>query len=154
MSASSSLLCLPPQLPYLPILSTSFTHPRFFSHKSFPNHFPDCPLTTFPSLPLQTGPFLRDIPGTGWLNPVSHVLFAPLWGAAFWVSFWKGLTVRRPADFDDYAKAMNAFMRSEGHLAALGAMMRGPKKPCWDVTGDVKCPVLLIFGESGLTMIA
>ncbi|GAQ85019.1 hypothetical protein KFL_002170130 [Klebsormidium nitens] len=96
---------------------------------------------------IGTGPFLRDPPGSGWLGPVSHVLFARPWGAAAWVSFWKTLTVKKPADFDDYTKAMNAATRSEGHLAAIGGMIRGPKKPCWDVAGDVKCPVLLVFGS-------
>lgn len=102
---------------------------------------------TSPSLPFQTGPFLRDIPGSGWLVPMSHVLFFSLWGAGTWVSFWKTLFGKKPADFDDYAKAMNSLIREKGHLSALGQMMRGSKKPCWDAAEEVKCPVLLVFGE-------
>jgi pimeloyl-ACP methyl ester carboxylesterase len=96
------------------------------------------------------GPFVR-VMSTGWqarlLSMLFAVLVAPLWGVAFWRSYYKRLyPTTRPADFDAYLSALTRNLKEPGRLSALRAMLRDNKAASDARLSRVLVPVHILMG--------
>ncbi len=100
------------------------------------------------------GPFVRQVPPQSWLKGAMQTLmikaaFAGPWARPAWLGYYASLyPTAKPADFDEYKRALAANLAEPGRMAALRAMMGrdGDKSDVEARLGEVRAPTLVVMG--------
>jgi pimeloyl-ACP methyl ester carboxylesterase len=96
---------------------------------------------------VLAGPFVREVPVSLLTRVMLKVLFAPPWGRAAWLAYYKSLyRSTRPADFAEYRAALGASLKRPGHMTALRAMLSASKAACEARLPSVRAPSLVVMG--------
>ena len=76
------------------------------------------------------------------------IMFARPWGASMWKMYYSSLyPTRKPADFAEYAVALQANIKQRGRLEAVMAMLRASKVASGERMPKVKQPALVLMGS-------
>jgi pimeloyl-ACP methyl ester carboxylesterase len=95
------------------------------------------------------GPFVRNPRVTAITRLMLRVAMAPLWAPITWKSYLPTLYAgRRPADFDEYVRAVVGALRRPGYAKAFSLTTRTDHGPVASRLADVKAPALVVMGES------
>jgi len=99
---------------------------------------------------VMIGAFARAPPMNFAMRLLIRSLFAWPWGASAWGAFYKGLYKSPKTDAADLAEHVADLVASLDfeHLKALRAMAFASKDACNNRLGEVKCPVLVIYGSA------
>jgi pimeloyl-ACP methyl ester carboxylesterase len=94
------------------------------------------------------GPFVRDTRPLWQARAFGRVITFPLWGRAFWRSYYTSLyPSRKPADFVQYRQALYDNLGEPGRLAALRGMLVASKAESGKRLDEVKAPTLVLMGS-------
>lgn len=96
---------------------------------------------------VLVGPFVRDIPGPGYMQLLYRALFAKPWGPWAWTKYYRTLyPTNKPADFEGYVAQLKANLAEPGRLAALKKMILASKAASEERLNRVKTPVMVLMG--------
>jgi pimeloyl-ACP methyl ester carboxylesterase len=96
---------------------------------------------------VLVGPFVRG-EGTWLSNLMFSTLFARPWGPAMWLRYYATLyPTHKPADFDQYCRALQANLKEPGRQEALLKMIRASKSASEARLPRVTAPTLVLMGS-------
>jgi pimeloyl-ACP methyl ester carboxylesterase len=92
-------------------------------------------------------PFVRG-DGDKVMQLMFAALFARPWGPSMWLKYYATLyPTQKPADFDEYAVALHANLKSPGRMEALHHMLNASKRSAEERLPRVTAPVVVLMGS-------
>lgn len=96
---------------------------------------------------VHFGPIVRDMPTAWYTRAMLAAGFGGPWRVPFWMTFWDSLfPTARPADQQDYRRALAANLREPGRMDALRAMIKLSKADTDAMLGTLPGPSLIVMG--------
>jgi pimeloyl-ACP methyl ester carboxylesterase len=97
---------------------------------------------------VLVGPFVRNPPLNAFTRAMMRVAMAPLWAAASWKMYLPKLYAgTRPADFEEYRKAIVAALGRPGYAKAFSRTTRTNHDPARARLTDVSAPSVVVMGQ-------
>lgn len=96
---------------------------------------------------VLAGPFVRDLPMSGFTRLLLRALLTPPWGRSFWMAYLRTLYPSGlPPDFAEYRARLRENLGEPGRFEALRAMLAASKAPCEARITEVRARVLVVMG--------
>ena len=93
------------------------------------------------------GPFVRDIKLNPLMSAAVWVLMNNPWRVSTWMMYYPSLyPSRKPADFKDYLRQLQANLAEPGRFEAAKALAGASRRPAEERLGKLKAPVLVMMG--------